>query len=326
MKNWMKFVLVIAVISVIFVLGCKDDTTDPEISGVEVLTAYLDGAGMDIGALTASAFKAPDSTFQATLTDYYIMDIRSGDTHGATASDPADGIVDYDNGHIPGAVLSSLGTIVADAANSGGLPIIVVCYTGQSAGHAVIALRLMGYQAQVLKWGMSGWHSDFDKWTGSTATLGHANWVAPPGDIANPQVFDLPDWETDLDDGAAILAERVSLITDGFMGVASVDVLDTPTDYFINNYWNLTDVETYGNIDGAYRINPLVLENLDPDETVVTYCWTGHTSSLVTAYLTLLGYDAKSLKFGVNSIIHNDLADGPKKWDASMDYTYDVTP
>jgi len=323
MKNWMKIVLMITVLSVIFVMGCKDDTTDPDVGGVEVLKAYLDGAGMDIDALTASAFKVPDSTFHATLTDYYIMDIRSGDAHGATAADDADGIVDYDNGHIPGAVLSSLGSIVTDAANHGGKPIIVVCYTGQSAGHAVMALRLSGYTAQVLKWGMSGWHSDFDKWSGNTEQLNHASWVAAPGDIAEAQMFDLPSWESDMEDGADILAERIALITDGFMGVKSIDVLDATTDYFINNYWGADDVVTYGNIDGAFRIKPLVLENLDPSETVVTYCWTGQTSSLVTAYLTLLGYDAKSLKFGVNSIIYDDLTG--HKWSASMDYTYEVT-
>ena len=36
MKKWMKFVLVIAVISVIFVAGCKDDTTDPDVNAFEV--------------------------------------------------------------------------------------------------------------------------------------------------------------------------------------------------------------------------------------------------------------------------------------------------
>ena len=112
------------------------------------------------------------------------MDIRSGDYHGATAADDPDGIADYDNGHIPGAIASSYANILTDAALADN-PIIVVCYTGQSAGHAVMALRLSGYtDAKVLKWGMSGWHSDFDKWTGSTAQLNHANWVAAPGVIA----------------------------------------------------------------------------------------------------------------------------------------------
>ncbi|NQT97529.1 MAG: hypothetical protein HQ562_07290 [Candidatus Marinimicrobia bacterium] len=57
----------------------------------------------------------------------------------------------------------------------------------------------------------------------------------------------------------------------------------------------------------------------------VPYCWTGQTSALVTAWLTVLGYDAKSLKFGVNSMIYDDLAEA-KKWSASMNYDYETGP
>ena len=317
MKKWMKLVLVIAVMSVIFVAGCKDDTTDPEVSAFETVLNYMDNNGMTITDLTTGWIIAADSTLQATLDDYYIMDIRTGDTD-------ENGVVDYIDGHVPGAIASSYASIVTDAANAGGKPIIVVCYTGQSAGHAVVALRLSGYtDAKVLKWGMSGWHSDFDKWSGNTAQLGHANWVAAPGAVAEVQTFDYPEIDSDLEDGAEILAERVTALLDGgFKGIASIDVLDTPTDYFINNYWAAEDVETYGNISGAYRIKPLVLENLDPAGTVVTYCWTGQTSSIVTAYLTVLGYDAKSMKFGVNSVIYDDLTG--HKWSASMDYVYET--
>ena len=322
-KKWMLLLVIIAVVSVMFVTGCKDDndSTDPEISAVELMTTYMDANGMAITDLLDGWIIAAVDIVDV-LDDYYVMDIRSGDYHGATVADPPDDIIDYNNGHIEGAVLSSLGNIVTDAASADN-PIVVVCYTGQAAGHAVMALRLSGYgDAKVLKWGMSGWNSDFDKWSGATATLNHANWVAAPGAIADAQVFDLPNWETELEDGAAILAERVALITSGFKGVASVDVLDAPTDYFINNYWAAADVETYGNIDSAYRINPLVLENIDPNETVVTYCWTGQTSSMITAYLTLLGYDAKSLKFGANSMIYDDLQ--AHKWSASADYAYET--
>ena len=329
MKKWMKFVLVIAVISVVFVAGCKDDTTDPDVNGFEILTSYMDANDMTLTDLLAGWIIAPDSLVQV-LDDYYVMDIRTGDYHGATVLDDPDDIVDYDNGHIEGAVLSSLGNIVTDAAQADN-PIVVVCYTGQSAGHAVMALRLSGYSnAMVLKWGMSGWHSDFDKWSGNTATLNHANWLAAPGAIADAEVFDYPEIDTDLEDGSGILAERVvALLDGGFKGIAALDgdttigVLDNPADFFINNYWGVDDVTAYGNIDTAYRINPLVLENLDSAGTVVTYCWTGQTSSMVTAYLTVLGYDAKSLKFGVNSIIYDDLLG--HKWSASMDYDYIVT-
>ncbi|MEA1973567.1 MAG: rhodanese-like domain-containing protein, partial [Candidatus Cloacimonadota bacterium] len=223
------------------------------------------------------------------------------------------------------AVASSYGSIVTDAANSEGKPIIVVCYTGQSAGHAVMALRLSGYaDAKVLKWGMSGWHSDFDSWTGNCAQLDHANWVTDP--VSENQDYDEPEFDTDAEEGSEILTERVNaLLTGGFKGVLSIDVLDAPANYFINNYWAEADVDQFGHIAEAHRISPLVLENLNPAETVVTYCWTGQTSSMITAYLTVLGYDAKSLKFGSNSMIWDDLTSAEiHNWSASADYDFEI--
>ncbi|MBT3755775.1 MAG: rhodanese-like domain-containing protein [Candidatus Cloacimonetes bacterium] len=320
MKKWMKFVLVIAVMSVIFVAGCKDDTTDPDVSAFETVTNYMDDNGMTVTELfdgwitTASAVV---DTVTYTVPDYYVMDIRS-QAH-------------YDTlGHIEGAVHSSLGTIVTDAALAD-KPIIVVCYSGQSAGHAVMALRLSGYSdAKSLKWGMSGWNSVFDVWSGNTNQLNHANWEAAPGLVADAEIFDYPEIDSDTEDGAGILLERVAaMLEGGFKGITALDgdttvgALDNPADFFINNYWAAEDVATYGNIQTAYRINPLVLENLDAASTIVTYCWTGQTSSMVTAYLNVLGYDAKSLKFGVNGIIYDDLLG--HKWAASMDYDYVVT-
>jgi len=313
-KKWMLFISVIVVFSVLFFAGCKDDdkTTEPSDTTFEILTAYMDENGMTFDELIGDWIISPEALSES-IDDYYIMDIRSGD--------------DFVDGHIPGAVASSYADIVTDAANSTRSPIVVVCYTGQSAGHAVMALRLSGYsEAKVLKWGMSGWHSDFDNWTAKCAQLDHANWIAAPGEIAETQTFSLPELDADSEAGAEILTERINaLLTGGFKGVVAVNddengVLDVPTNYFINNYWAATDVETYGNISGAYRINPMVLENLDPSKTVVTYCWTGQTSSMITAYLTVLGYDAASLKFGSNCMIYDDLTG--HKWTASMDYDY----
>ena len=326
-RNWM--LLLVAVLAALIVFGCKDDSTDPDENAMEILDAYMTANGKTLPDMLAGWIIGPDSLVQV-LDQNYVMDIRAGDYHGATAADPADDIVDYDNGHIEGAVLSSLGNILTDAALADN-PIVVVCYTGQSAGHAVMALRLSGYtDARVLKLGMSGWNGDFDKWSGATATLNHANWVAAPGAIEAAEVFEYPEFDSELEAGAGILEERVAyMLEEGFKGVAAVNadadgVLDDPSMYFINNFWTAENVEEYGNIDGAYRINPLVLENLDPNETVVTYCWTGQTSSMITAYLTVLGYDAKSLKFGSNAMIYDDLTG--HKWIESFDYDYIVTP
>ncbi|MEJ2210799.1 MAG: rhodanese-like domain-containing protein, partial [Anaerolineae bacterium] len=70
---------------------------------------------------------------------------------------------DYARGHIPGAVnmsvkemfsLDNLRTIPS------GRDVVVVCYTGQTAGQATAALNLLGYEAYSLLFGMSSWTDD----------------------------------------------------------------------------------------------------------------------------------------------------------------------
>jgi rhodanese-related sulfurtransferase len=70
---------------------------------------------------------------------------------------------DYAKGHIPGAVnmnvkemftLDNLATIPPDR------DVVLVCYTGQTAGQATAALNMLGYDAYSLLFGMSSWTSD----------------------------------------------------------------------------------------------------------------------------------------------------------------------
>ena len=305
MKTLKRTLIWIAILPLVLVISCKDNDPAPADDNFAQMTEYMAANGMDLGdVLTSWITPAPaEADLQNFLDTYYIMDIRSADSYNA--------------GHIEGAVNSSLGTIVADAANAT-KPILVVCYTGQSASHATVALRLSGHNdAKVLKWGMSGWRADLaGSWLGNTGdngniAIGNSNWVT--SSTADPQTFDAPTFTTTSTDPAEMLAERVEYMTStGFQGIASADVLASPSDYFINNFWDQASVDKYGHIANAYRINPLTIangevKNLDPTKTIVTYCWTGQTSSMITAYLTVLGYNAKSLKFGANSMIYNDL-------------------
>lgn len=299
---------------IVLFVSCKGDPESPGESPYETLTLYLSASEMDLSDVLSDWIIAASAVVENT-SDYYIMDIRSA--------------ADYETGHIEGAVNSTLGAILTDAENNTeDKPILVACYTGQSAAHAVVALRLSDYaDARVLKFGMSGWHSDFDKWTSNTGNIGtgHENWTTDA--TATLQDFDPPTFSASASDGAGILAERVdAMLAGGFLGIAATDVLTAPGDYFINNYWAEADVDHYGHIAGAYRIKEdLSIDaggfmNLDPSGTIVTYCWTGQTSSVVTAYLTVLGYDAKSLKFGANAMIYDQLESG--KWIESADYDY----
>ena len=70
---------------------------------------------------------------------------------------------DYAKGHIPGAVnmsvkelftLDNLRTIPSDR------DVVLVCYTGQTAGQATAALNMLGYDAYSLLHGMSSWTTD----------------------------------------------------------------------------------------------------------------------------------------------------------------------
>ena len=316
MKSATRYLLISLALAAMTLAGCSENTSVPEVGegSFATLRSYLIENDLDLpDILTELTITAAD--LEADLSTYYVMDIRSEEL--------------YTGGHITGAVLSSLEGILTDAAMSGGKPIVVACKTGQTAAHAVVALRLSGYSdATSLKWGMSSWNDAFDEWTAKIASIavGHDNWS--PDATATLTPHEYPILVTVATDGAGILAERVAaMLADCFKGVDADDVLASPGDYFINYYWAEEDVEAYGHIDGAYRIHPLSLDAnefmyYDPDETVVTYCWSGQTSSAVTAYLTILGYEAKSLKFGVNALIYSELQ--KSTWSGSADYAYET--
>ncbi len=311
MEKFVKYFALMLLFSAFIITGCSDSNDDEPAPAppakFDVLKDHMIANNLDVGTIIADWLITPQDVNAKTPGEYFIIDIRSQ--------------ADYDLGHIEGAANSTLGDILSTA-GSATKPILVVCYTGQAAGHAVVALRLSGYSdAQVLKWGMCGWRDDLaGGWEDNVgdAAIGHTSWIVPPGAITDPAEFNDPVIESSFTEGDDILAERVDeMIANGFSGIANGDVLGDPSAYFINNYWAAADVETYGNITGAYRLSPFTLadgtyKNLDPSKIIVNYCWTGQTSSMLTAYFYVLGYDTKSLTYGVNSMIYTNLTE--KKW------------
>ena len=302
----MKKLLAILMIPLFIAVSCKKVEDEPAATtnSYKTLTTYLVDNNMDLPQITTDWIVGPPALadVQTFIDGYNIIDIRGGS--------------DFATSHIEGATNSTLADILTTAAGTT-KPILVVCYTGQTAAHAVVALKLSGFEAKLLKWGMSGWTSTLSApWEGNSGpvngitAIGHSNWVTtattPVATFADPSL-------TLSGDGAAMLKARVQLmLTNGFKASKNVDVLTTPSDYFINNYWAQADVDHYGHIAEAYRVNPLSIaggemSNLDPAKTVVTYCWTGQTSSMVTAYLNVIGYNATSLTFGANGMIYTDL-------------------
>ena len=307
--NKMKKLALLLIVPFLVFSSCKSDNVDPEpnpTNKYETLSKYLVDENLDLPVIITDWIIAPPSVgdVDAFIADHDFIDVRDATT--------------FDNGHIEGAVNSPLADVLTHAANTT-KPIIMVCYTGQSAAHATVALRLSGYSdAKVLLWGMSGWAPAFSApWEANSGVngnigIGNSNWVttntSPVPDFSEPTLTSTGT------DGASILKDRVQTMLDnGFKGIPSADVLADPEVNYLNNFWAQEDVDTYGCIKSAYRVKPLSIaggemKKYDPNKLAVTYCWTGQTSSMVTAYLNVIGYNAVSLKFGANSMIYDNLA------------------
>ena len=247
----------------------------------------------------------PASAINVDMTDYsvpgyYVIDLRKPD--------------DFNDGHIKGAHNTGLADVLTEAENAGGTPILVVCYTGQTAARAVGALRLMNFEAYSLKWGMSGWHSDLSgKWVANAGDYTSPNWLNTGTPVLNGE-FNAPVLNTGATTGEDVLKERVRDMLTFSWTVSKTDVLGNPDNYFINNKWPLASWDEYGHVKGAYRIDEELnlngLKYLDPSSDIVTYCYTGQTSAITTMWLHVLGYEGKSLMFGVNGINHTALVTG----------------
>ncbi|KAB2828021.1 MAG: hypothetical protein BGP01_10520 [Paludibacter sp. 47-17] len=299
--------------------SCIDPVEEVKIDHFKKMTDYMKANNLDLNHMT-SQWTIDAKDVAAAPTNFYIIDLRSA--------------ADFATGHIQGAINTTLPNIVEMAKNAGSKPIVVACYTGQTAALGHVALRLSGHPTcKILKWGMSSWAPQFDRWTAniSDRALNHANWSTTNAIVPSVN-FTLPAFEANDTTGAGILKERVAvMLAKGYaaMSVKAEDVLTTPTNYFINNYWTNTNVNDHGHIKGAYRVNETLtlaadgFKNLDPDATIITYCWTGQTSALVSAYLTVLGYtNAKSIGFGANALINSTLK--ANKWSAANVGNYPV--
>jgi rhodanese-related sulfurtransferase len=261
----------------------------------------------------------------STIPGYTILDIRSA--------------ADFATSHISGAknvVLKDVITTTETLAIAKDAKILVVCYTGQTAGQAVMALRLLGWKnAVVLKWGMAGWNATFQgPWVSNSGftdltkgdlAVGNANWAtsAAPATAVNTE----PTLTTTATTGAAILRERVlAVLASGFTTADGSAVLASPATYNIVNYWAATDYTTLGHFSGAFNIPVISLagdlvKGFDPSKETCVYCWTGQTSSMATFWMNTLGYKTKSIGFGTNRMIYSAMKNasksiykGPKTW------------
>ncbi|MFZ1730064.1 MAG: rhodanese-like domain-containing protein [Bacteroidota bacterium] len=323
LKNY-AWTLILVLPLLVFSSACSSDDdpiVTPTVNEAELLVQQLEGANGDY-LNTAAAAIVPAVDVYADVTGakkFYLIDVRAA--------------ADYALGHVAGAhnvliadVLTHMKTV--NVANYD--KIIVICYTGQSAAWTTAMLRMSGYTtAFSMKYGMTSWHSDFDRLSSKVKSdrLGDFVTTASP---AKPAVGALPTLSTGKTTGAEILADRIAAIhAEGYSpsAIDAATVFGTPDQYFIVNYWPEADYLNLGHIPGSYQYTPKAdlklatfLKTLPTNKTVVVYCYTGQTSANVAAILRVMGYDAKSLSYGTNGLIWQRMKDNAKTaFDATVD-------
>lgn len=135
--------------------------------------------------------------------------------------------------------------------------------------------------------------------------------------------------------GAGMAAEDVQTAADayfsgGTQNIKAADLFDTLNDGDTSNDPFIIDLrspEDYelAHVPGAVNIGvkklftPEGLAMLPAGQPVVTYCYTGQTSSQATSALNMLGYQAKSMLFGFPSWAYVEGLAGPQPFDRTVD-------
>jgi rhodanese-related sulfurtransferase len=216
----------------------------------------------------------------------FILDIRSAE--------------DYGKGHVKGAVNLPWGTAISDSLAM--IPqdqdVMVYCYTGQTAGQAVVTLNIAGITARSVN---LGWNFGISKVEGVAQVT---------ETTANP----MPTQTYTVD------AEIAKAVADYYAGLATIEdarfknykvseddlkaMIDNKEDFFLLSVRGAEDYAK-GHIQGAVNvpfnkatIDSLAMGKVSATKKVVVYCYTGQTAGQVVAAMRLLGYDAVSLNGG----------------------------
>jgi rhodanese-related sulfurtransferase len=221
--------------------------------------------------------------------------------------------------------------------------IVVVCYTGQTAGHVTAGLNMLNFNASTLLHGMCSWtpaavkcfdpntsQKNFPVVSGSdpgtpddgvTRQCGGDDPPAGGGEWTGSS----EEWEiirhtidTYFSTVPTTYVTSTALHANLYDGWAANDpfVLSvrSSTDYAVGH------VPTAVNIGATALLEPENLETLPKDKQIVVYCYTGHTAAHTNAVLGILGYDSVSMTFGMCSWSSNSTVNMGKCYSGSGNY------
>ena len=227
----------------------------------------------------------------------------------------------FSEGHIKGAVNKKFEELPAYF-ETGIKPfefdkIVLVSEDGQVSSYTTSLLRLMGYgNVYSMRWGMSAWNSKYaqEGWLRDVSGKYETNLENKVNE--RPAAIVMPELKTGLATGAGIGSSRFQKLFEEGTGnilITAGEVFSNPQKFYIINLERKDKYED-GHIPGALRYKPEgtlgfvdEMASIPVDKPVVVYCGTGHNSGFATAYLRLLGYNARTLKYGNNGFMYDKM-------------------
>ncbi len=320
MKNILK---ILFFFSAIILTSCLNDNVVPvediELDEGAKILRYLESLGdfpnTDLAPALVNAAEIFNNSAQ-----YFILDIRTQQEFSA--------------GHIELAInlpISKLYEIVDSLYNNYNYKkIVIVSQNGQASSYFTCLLRLAGFNnVHTLNYGMASWNMFFaDEWFNALGNSGqnYTNIEFPKKPFTHLPKLELPSSLNSTQEKSLYRIKET--IKRGFVsGINYSQNLSTgiANSHFLVCYgpvrlYNEFKIGGKGHPENTvwFKDTPLFefrstlsLQTLPNDQPILIYSGDGQLSSCITAYLTVLGYDVKTLLFGANQLFYTRLNSEP---------------
>ncbi len=251
---------------------------DNQTSLEDVVAGYFANMPDDIYKIDQSKFLEMVSEGQ----DMFIVDIRQADA--------------YEKGHVLGAVNIPWGPAIADSMEF--IPqdqtVYIYCYSGQTAGQAVMTMQAAGIDAKSVNLGFNFGISRVD---------GYEAFIETDEYELDTEIYPIsPVVQSAIDEYYYGLSD--SPYTNNVIPEIKLrSLIDAGEDIYVLSVRSKAHFDE-GHIIGADHIAfgkdmHLEFDKLPQDEPIYVYCYSGQTAGQVVAGLKLLGYEAYSLNGGM---------------------------
>jgi rhodanese-related sulfurtransferase len=207
---------------------------------------------------------------------------------------------DYEKDHIKGSVNAFFGPELAKVLTliPSDMPVVIYCYSGQTAGQAVALLNIAGFNAKSVKYGYKfglaktpGFEevieTTVNEWDRSVNTSINPDILAAVQNYFNTVETNIPK-------------HNIILEPDAMKAFESKDPAYAFVD--VRSAKDFTTAHITGAVNIPYAKGmETQFSSLPMDKKLIVNCYSGQTAGQTIAILRLLGYDALSLKGGMGT-------------------------